>query len=263
MESTNYFLKTAKAAAVAAGPVALRYFNKQIKIIDKHPGQNDWVTLADINVEKKIVNLLLKSYPQHNFQLEEAKSISHNSQYTWYIDSISNTCNFIRGLGHFSIVISLYRKNQPLIALAYDPAYQELFWAQRGKGAWFNKNKGPLKVSKINKLSRALGILRLEPKSPQQEVSKYLKIFSAITKSLEGSRNFGSNPLHLGYLAAGKVDFYINHNVDPRSHAAGYLIVKEAGGKMTDFKGREWQLGEKTVIASNKTLHQQLLNFFL
>jgi len=172
METSSNFLKIAKVAALEASPIALKYFNKKIKITNKGTtSKNDWVTLADINTEKKIVNYLVKHFPKHNIELEEANSIRNSSDYTWYIDPISNTYNFIRGLGHFGIIISLYYKNKPLVAVTFDPYYNELFWAQKGKGAWGNKAKARLRVSKINKLSQALGILRLEPNAQKKKLT--------------------------------------------------------------------------------------------
>jgi len=220
--------------------------------------KKSWLTEWDVKIETELTNLI-KTFPgEHSVFAEEISSEYSESENVWVIDPISNTFNFIYGLPHYAVVISHLQKGEVLFASVYDPSAKELFTAEKGKGAFLNDKQ--IKVSeRTTELSIMVGP-HLTPKSPYREDT--LKIL-AQTSLLGTVRTFGSLGVHYAYVACGRIDVAISKNKDTFPEFAGKLLVEEAGGKFTDFKGDKLIVTTHGIVASNGKVHEQIFKILI
>src|SRR3989338_6857035 len=210
-------------AARKAGKASLRYYGNVGKLKYKEP--RSIVTKADILSEKIIMEAVRKKFPSHNFLTEESGSIKKNSEYTWIIDPIDGTTNFASNIPYFAVSVALAKNDEPVMGAVYNPCTDEMFFAERGKGAYLNNKK--LQVSKKNELKVALAAFDTPNKALISR--KTFRIMARNYGMFRGIRNFGAAALNLCYIASGKFDLYFSLSLKPWDAAAAKLIVEEAG----------------------------------
>ena len=251
--STKNYLKVAVAAAKDSGKIFKQFFGKPNNIKMKNDNPRDLVTEIDTQIESKIRKRIFKHFPKHKIIGEEFGSHKINpNDLIWIIDPIDGTHNYIQGLPFCCISIALWDKSGPLAAALYNPVLNQLFTAERGKGAKLN-NK-PIKVSKKNQLIRAFGAVGWI------DVEKGLKLFSTMAEHCKKLRVLASSAVQICLVGSGNLDFYIAKNIKIWDFAAGILVAKEAGGIITDLGGKKIGLDTKNVVASNPHLHKQLVS---
>jgi myo-inositol-1(or 4)-monophosphatase len=241
-------------AALEAGKVILKHYGKIKSLSFKKP--RSIVTEADKLSEKKIMEIIETSYPEHNFLTEESGLISKKSNYTWVIDPIDGTTNFVAGIPQFAVSIGLSKNTEILMGLIYNPITKDIYFSERGKGSTLNGKK--INVSKKNKLNDCL--LGFNLPSTIQTSQKTLKLISRKYGNFLSVRNFGSAALTVCYLAEGKLDAYFSMRISAWDIAAAKLILEEAGGKFTKLDGKTWSLYDRKVAGSNTLLHNNLIN---
>ncbi len=250
------FLKVAKQAALEAGKIILKYYGKSHKKDIKYEDNSDFTTQADIESEKKIVNILTKNFPTHNIIAEENSRINNNSEYTWVIDPLDGTFTYSIGLPYFCISIGLLKNNSPIVGIIYQPALKKLYFAQQGKGAYLDDKK--LKVSLKESLDKAA--VFLDPghrKKRNEKINKY--ILPLLTK-VGQPYDFGSGCAAQVLVAEGILEAIIT-NTWIWDVLASAVLVSEAGGVVSNFSGKDidWSKDRVEILASNGLLHDQIL----
>ncbi|MCD6459215.1 inositol monophosphatase [bacterium] len=248
----NIVIKIAKQA----GAFLIDRLNSGKKISIEIKAVNDFVTEVDKQAESLIVSLLKKSFPDYGIMAEENysdKTIPPNLY--WVIDPLDGTTNYIHGFPSFCVSIGLCENKTPLMGVIYDPTRDELFCAQTGKGAFLNGS--PITVSETKNMQGAL-IGTGFPFRNFAIMEKYLDCFSSVLKRCQGIRRPGSAAIDLAYVACGRLDAFWEHGLHPWDCAAGSIIIKEAGGTVTDFTGGKDYLFSRTFIASNTIIHNEI-----
>lgn len=250
------FLKVAKQAALEAGKVILKYSGKGQHKNIKHEDPTDYATKADLEAEKTIVKILTSSFPNHNLIAEEEAKIDQKSQFTWVVDPLDGSISFGSGVPYFSVSIGLLEGGKPILGVVYNVSFKQLYWAQKGQGAYLNGKA--IQVSQKKSLKESVGSLDFGHNvKRQQKLDLYVN--KLITK-IGYIYSFGSAVASLGMIAEGVLDLYVNHAF-PWDFAAGTVIVKEAGGMVTDFEGNEPDLTKDrlNIVASNGLIHDEIL----
>lgn len=227
---------------------------ENLQISRKGPG--DFVSRADKQAERVIQDELSKARPEFGFLMEESGAVDgSDGEHTWIIDPLDGTTNFLHAIPHFCISIGLRKGEEIVAGVVYQPLTDELFWAERGVGA-FNRNQR-LRVSGRRALEDAVvgtGIPHLG--RPGHE--SFREQLAQITGEVGGVRRMGAAALDLCYVAAGRFDAYWELGLEPWDVAAGIVIVQEAGGFITDLKGRRNPLSGESVLAGNAHIHGAL-----
>ena len=237
-----------------AGKSIIRDFGEieNLQIQSKNIG--DFVTTADIKTEKILLETLQYYYPNATYITEESEKIKGEEE-TIVIDPIDGTTNFIHGIPLIGIVIGRVFKGEITDGVIFNPILNEFYWASKGKGAWCNNKR--LRVSKRQDLFDCIigtGIPHANGIYP-----KYLNEINSISKNCAGLRRMGSAALDLAYVAAGKLDAYWERNLNLWDVSAGVILVKEAGGKITQPKGNDWSIESKDILASNLNIHEIII----
>lgn len=246
-------------AALKAGDILKRGFGSSYEISSK-PGRQNYVTEFDKASEACIISFIQEHFPTHNFLAEESglKEESHEDQILWIIDPLDGTSNFAHHIPIFTISIAAYHQEKGICGVIYQPLTQELFIAERGKGAYQNGVK--LKVSQTKNIGEALIISGLPYDSAAVPIFSFEKLREVIDQGVI-LRNLGSAALALAYVAAGKADAFWMCNLYPWDIAAGKLLIEEAGGLLFSY-GEETSISSPTnILASNEALHPYLQNF--
>lgn len=245
-------------AARAAGNIIIRAQDRldTIKVSKKQP--NDYVTDIDQQVEQEIIKIIRKAHPNHAVIGEESgESSGSNDEYTWIIDPIDGTRNFIHGFPQFAVSIAIRRKGKIEHGVIYDPVRQELFSASKGKGARLNDHR--MRVSTCNKLEESLlGTGFPSPRSEDQ-VQAYTRALQTLLPICGDIRRAGSATLDLAYIAAGRLDGFWELDLKLWDLAAGTLLIKEAGGIVCDIDGSDNFLKSGNVVAGNPKILKLLL----
>jgi len=224
-------------AARAGGGVLLRNMHKldALNVVEK--ARHDYASEVDGLAEDAIVKELRRAYPEYAVLGEEGGAKPGRggpSRYTWVIDPLDGTSNYLRGLPHWCVSIALVEGGEPLHAVIFDPLRNELFTATRGAGAQLNERR--IRVSERRELSGAMLSTGFAPRE-RKRVGAQLRAVEALLESAEDVRRTGSAALDLAYVAAARTDGYFEAGVHPWDIAAGVLLVREAGGRISDFKG--------------------------
>ena len=250
-------------AVERTGRALIRDFGEaeQLQVSRKGPG--DFVSAADTKAERMVCQELKRARPEYSFLLEEGGRIEGaDKQHVWIIDPLDGTTNFLHGLPHFCVSVALARDDDVVAGVIYDPLKDELFWAEKNTGAYLNNRR--LRVSARKQLDDALlatGIpFRLHEGNPVKE--KFTEQLQCVMGRIAGVRRFGSAALDLAYVAAGRYDGYWENGLHPWDVAAGVLIVREAGGFVTEIGGRRYELGAPDILAANDGLHEPLVRLF-
>lgn len=227
-------LNIAVRAARAAGRVAVKSFNEPQHLEVQSKGLHDYVTNVDKACEQVIISTILKSYPDHQILAEESGESGAQGDYQWIIDPIDGTTNFMRGIPHFCISIALAHKGTVQHAVVYDPVREEMFTASRGAGAQLNGYR--IRVSGGKDLNGAL-LATGFPFRMKHFLPDYQKVFNKFFEQAADVRRAGAAALDLAYVAAGRFDGFWEAGLNIWDTAAGELLVREAGGVVTDFAG--------------------------
>jgi myo-inositol-1(or 4)-monophosphatase len=248
-------------AARKAAPRIRRDYGEveQLQVSRKGPG--DFVSMADKRAEQTIAEELKTARPDWGMLLEEGGEIEGNpDKPRWIVDPIDGTTNFLHGIPHFSISIAVEErrpdgKTEITQGLVYQPLTDESFWAEKGRGAWLHDRR--LRVSSRRDLTDSLvgtGI----PHSGRGDAEAWSKIYSAVAPNVSGVRRFGSAALDLAWVAAGRIDGFWEDDLDLWDTAAGTLLVREAGGFVSDYRGQDRYFERGQYIAANGELHSRL-----
>ena len=240
-------------AAKEAGKAIMKYYGNPGKLGYKNP--RSIVTKCDLLSEKKIIEIISKKYPNHNFLTEESGLMKKNSEYTWIIDPIDGTTNFISKIPEFAVSIGLAKNEDVFMGAVYNPCTNDMYFAEKGKGSFLNGRS--LKVSNKKALIEAIATFSLP--SNIKVSRKTLGILSRNFGIFRGVRNFGSAALNLCYIAEARMDLYFTLGIKAWDAAAAKLVVEEAGGKITSISNKKWELNDKTLVASNKILHNKFI----
>ncbi|QYJ92384.1 inositol-1-monophosphatase [Shewanella spartinae] len=236
-------------AARAAGQTIMRAYTELDRVEVSAKGINDYVTNVDKEAEAAITYQIRKSYPDHTIVGEEnGENKGQNSDYMWIVDPLDGTNNFVRGIPHFAVSIAVQHKGKTEVAVVYDPVRDELFTAVRGKGAKLNDFR--IRVSKASDLDDAI-VGTGFPFKAKQHTETYMKLFASTFSQCADLRRAGSAALDLAYVAAGRMDAFFEIGLKPWDIAAGDLIVREAGGTVTDFTGNHGYMGSGNIIAGS------------
>ena len=245
-------------AAYKAGNILIKDFREVENLQVSKKGIGDFVTSADLSSEKAIIKILQKGYPKIEIMSEETNSETNLNKHEkmWIIDPLDGTLNFLHGLPHFAISIALMVKEEIISGIIYDPIKDELFWAEKGIGAFLNGKR--IRVSARSQLKDSLVSTGIPWKGMESSHKNYLKILENIMKSSSGIRRYGAAALDLAYVAAGRYDAFWEFNLKTWDIAAGALIVKEAGGYVGNINKNENYLYTGNIYACNNNLVDEL-----
>lgn len=238
----------------AAGLIMKEHFGTNFSISNKE-GINNLVTEVDHKSEKAIINIIKKSFPNHYILSEEAGEIIEDSEFKWIIDPIDGTVNYANGIPICCVSIALEKNGKMILGAVYNPFIGEMFFAEKGEGAFLNNQKiSVTKTTDINKSCLVTGF----PYSYLDTPNGPLQVFEKFIRKGIPVRRLGSAAIDLCWVAAGRFDGFYEHNLSAWDSAAGFLMVEEAGGKVTDFKGDYYSPYQPHIIASNGLLHADL-----
>lgn len=247
-------LTIAIKAVRRASRLLIRYIDSLDQLTVSEKGSNDLVTQADQQAEVEIIDTIRHAYPSHAILSEEAGAMS-GDDCRWIIDPLDGTTNFVHGFTHFAISIAMEHRGQLEVAVVYDPIQQEMFTACRGQGAQLNQRR--IRVSQATKLKHAL-IGTGFPYRDFTHMDEYLAAFSDLLPKTHGIRRAGSAALDLAYVACGRLDGYWEADLKSWDIAAGALLVKEAGGFISDFRGEANYLQSGNVVTGNSKVYREL-----
>lgn len=218
-------------------------------------GAADFVSAADIRAEQAIFEDLSKARPRYGFVMEEKGEIegADNSN-RWIVDPLDGTTNFLHSIPHFAISIALERDRIPIVGVVYNPATDELYWAEKGEGAFLNDRR--LRVSSRSELDSTLFATGL-PFMGRPGLEKSLAETGRVLQQTSGVRRFGSAALDLAYVSAGRYDAYWERDLNPWDVAAGIVLVREAGGLVTEIDGGAKPMSAGSILASNFEIHDK------
>jgi myo-inositol-1(or 4)-monophosphatase len=265
MASDWVWVPAATAIAREAGARLREFFSQGV--VTEYKGDVDLVTVADRTAEKLIRERLSKVFPEHGIFGEEGTRDRLDGEFRWYVDPLDGTTNFAHGFPQFCVSMGLEQRSKGLApsedgtmvaAVIYDPLRDELFVAERGRGALLNGR--PMRVSKTPELAEALVATGFP--SRKRNESPNIHFYHEFSLRSHGVRRAGSAALDLAYVAAGRLDAFWEFNINPWDTAAGYLLVEEAGGKMTGFSGKPFRLDSREILASNGLIHAELIGLF-
>jgi len=251
-------LNTAVKAARRAGEIAILQLKHLDEIDVRNKGISDFVTQVDEAAEESIIATIQKYYPDHAFLAEESGNRG-SSEYTWIIDPLDGTTNFIHGFPVFSVSIALRIKSRLSIGVVYDPNRQEIFTAIRGRGAQVDGHK--IRVSGRRYLDDAL-IGTGFPYRSHERMKSYLAMLEQVLLNTAGVRRPGSAALDLANLAAGRLDGFWEFGLNIWDIAAGSLILREAGGLISELEDKDDYLATGNIVAGTPRVHDALKKLF-
>ena len=256
MAQRSALLNVMTAAATKAARRLVRDFGEIENLQVSKKGPADFVTTADKKAEEVLVAGLTKARPRFGFLLEEGGKIEGaDTSNRWIIDPLDGTTNFLHGIPHFSISIALERDGEPVAGVIYEPITDQMFWAEKGQGAYLNGRR--IRVSARRRLEESLFATGI-PFAGKQDHDRFLSQLKAVMAVSAGVRRFGSAALDLAYVAAGRYEGFWEFGLHPWDIAAGIVLVREAGGFVTDIGGGGMmESGE--ILAANDSLHGPLL----
>jgi myo-inositol-1(or 4)-monophosphatase len=252
LSDNHSFIPKMTEIAREAGALLLGYFRRRVAV--EYKGEADLVTIADRESEKLIRSRIRQYWPKHDILGEEEGFTDTGSEYRWYVDPLDGTTNFAHQFPVFCVSMALEYQAARIAGVIYDPTRDEMFAAEQGSGAYLNSQ--PIHVSETGTLAEAL----VATGFPSHKRHKNPNIFFYHQLSLRthGVRRAGSAALDLCCVACGRFDGFWEFNLNPWDTAAGVLIVEEAGGKVTNFRGCPFELNSRETLASNGLVHEAL-----
>ena len=254
-DEKTLYLEAALEVATIAGKEILAAQSGERKV--EYKGEIDLVTEMDLRAEEIIKEFFASKFPDIAILAEESGLSGSDSNIRWIIDPIDGTTSYSHGIPHFAVSIALEQDGILEVGVVYNPPLNECFSAIKGEGAFLNGR--PIEISATRELKRSLlatGFPYDRATSPDNNVAQ----FNAFLIKAQGIRRFGSAALDLCYTAAGRFDGYWEMKLKPWDTAAGILILTEAGGKVTDFKGGQYSIYEEYLLTSNGHIHSQMIN---
>ncbi|MHB2025911.1 MAG: inositol monophosphatase family protein [Elusimicrobiota bacterium] len=254
------FAPALEEALEKSGEALRRRFGK---VLIRYKGRSNLLTEADLESQKIILKIIRRAFPSHDWRAEENDSRSSGSAFLWLIDPLDGTTNYAHGYPACCVSIALLYKNKPLAAGIYDPFRDERFIALAGRGARLNGR--PIRVSKNKTLAKSLLITGF-PYDRAEKADFYVRFFKDFLGRCHDIRRSGSAALDLAWIAAGRGDGYWEFNLSPWDVAAGLLIVREAGGLVTNFSGGTWDDPDtfgKETLATNGLIHARMLYYLM
>ena len=249
----NVLIKAARKAA----KTLIRDFGEVEKLQVSVKGPGDFVTMSDKKVEKILIDELQKARPDYSILSEEVGFIKKDEEFKWVIDPIDGTANFLHGIPHFAISVGLEKNKEIICGIIYDPIKDEMFVAEKGNGSYLNNQR--VRVSSRSKLSDCMlvtGGPRRNSKDREKVLEEYKKFSSVVDVPV---RKMGSAALDMAYVAAGRFDGFWQRSLNYWDIAAGVIIVKEAGGFVTDFSGSNKYVENKTILVANSKINEQMI----
>ncbi|HVY74521.1 MAG TPA: inositol monophosphatase family protein [Puia sp.] len=244
-------------AAEAAGKVLQQYYGKQFQISNKE-GVNNLVTEADHAAEKLIMEIIRAEYPDHYILSEESGDMPAASKYKWIIDPLDGTVNFAHGLPLCCVSIGVEYDGEMLMGAVYNPFINEFYFAQKGYGATLNDRQ--LRVSDETEVIKACLVTGF-PYTYLDQPNGPLEVFGRLIRRGVPVRRLGSAAMDLCWVAAGRFDGFFEHKLNAWDSAAGFLIVEEAGGRVSDFSGAHYSPYQSQIVATNGKIHAELLEW--
>lgn len=243
-------------AAEKAARSLVRDFGEVENLQVSVKGPGDFVSNADRKAEKILIQELQKARPKYNFLVEESGEIpGEDPDYCWIIDPLDGTTNFLHGIPHFAISIALEKRGEIIAAVILDPIKNELFTAEKGRGAFFNKRK--LRVSGRDKLNNC--VVGTGIPIAKDKAAETIAQITAVNPHVAAIRSLGATVLDLAYVAAGRYDALWRNSFQTWDVAAGMLLIQEAGGKVTMTDGAEFDFESSNILATNAKIHEQMM----
>lgn len=256
MAARSAIINVMARAAEKAGKALIRDFGEVEQLQVSRKGPADFVSTADMRSEKILRTELSKARPEFGFLMEESgRSEGVDKSNRWIVDPLDGTTNFLHGLPHWAISIAHERDGEIIAGVVYEPVRDEMFWAEKGAGAFVNHQR--LRVSGRNRLDDALVATGM-PFKGRGDHPAYLTQLAAVMEQTAGIRRFGAASLDLAYVAAGRFDGFWETGLNPWDVAAGIVIVSEAGGFVTEINGSRNPLSGGSILAANAHLHMPL-----
>ena len=245
-------------AARKAARGLIRDFGEVEQLQVSRKGPADFVSAADMRAEKVLLEELRKARPRYGLLMEEGGAKAGKDEHNrWIVDPLDGTSNFLHGIPHFAISIAQEQDGEVIAGVVFEPLRDELFWAAKGAGAYLNRRR--LRVSSREHLQDALIATGIPFKGkPKHEA--FLDTMAKVMPEVAGIRRFGSAALDLAWLAAGRYDGFWEFGLEPWDIAAGLLLVREAGGRVTDIDGKDAMFDNGSVLAANARLYEPLGN---
>ena len=257
---SDIFLNVAKKAALEAGKVISKYSGGKLDRKIKKNDSSDFATKADLEAEKVIIKTIKDNFPDHNIVAEEGTNIDKKSEYTWAVDPLDGTLSFAVGVPSFTVSIGLLKNNEPIVGVIYHIADNDLYYAQKDKGAFLNNMLTSKKIAVKKKDDLESAIVSMDFGHKRSRLQKFNEYGLPFIPKVGYIYSLGSGALALAYSAKGvfEAHFHIGGLWDI---LAGTLIIREAGGRVTDFKGQELDFSKErfSIIASNGLIHDQIL----
>ena len=247
-------------ALARAGALIRRNFDRKISVSFKNNSPINLVTQTDRACDRLIRRLISRAYPDHDLLTEESVPTGRQSSYKWIVDPLDGTTNFAHHFPQCAVSIALEYMGRIILAGVYDPFRDELFWAEKGRGAWLEHagRRRKLSVSKTGSLTRSL-LMTGFPYDRRERADLYLSYVKAFMRHIQGIRRAGAAALDLCWVACGRIDGYWEWRLKPWDVAAGSLIVEEAGGRMSDFSGKRFSIYGEQTLATNGRIHRSMV----
>jgi myo-inositol-1(or 4)-monophosphatase len=247
------------AAAIKAGRGLKRDFGEVENLQVSVKGPGDFVTAADKRAEKTLFEELSRARPGYGFLMEESGAVEGSDKsHTWHIDPLDGTSNFLHGLPLFAISLALEREGQLVAGLIYNPATDEMFVAEKGQGAYLNNRR--MRVAARRSLAESMVACGIPPLARAHNHESFKRELSAAMAKVGNIRRMGAAALDLAMVACGRLDGYWERGINSWDVAAGIVLVREAGGFVTDFAGGGDMLTKGEVCVGNETIHRLLLD---
>ena len=250
-------LNIMEKACKKASKLLIRDFGEIEKLQVSKKGPGDFVTNSDKRTEKIIMNELSLARPDYSFLAEESGLSNKSNEFRWIIDPIDGTTNFLHGIPNFAISIGLEKNKEIICGIIFNPITNEMFYAEKGKGAYLNNSR--IRVSSRKNIDECV-ILTGGPVLSYKNKEIFFKEYENVTRKVAATRKLGSSALDLAYLASGRCDGVFERNLNYWDIAAGIIIVKEAGGTITDFKGGNKYIEERNLLGTNSKIDKELIS---
>ena len=248
-------IEDVKNIALEAGELIRSYFGKKFEVEYK-TNESNLVTQVDKDSEKLITDFIVKKYPSHNILAEEGSSVNKGGEYTWVVDPIDGTTNFAHGLPIFSVSIGVQKNEETVVGVVFDVMLNNLYSVAKGSGAFVNNKK--IEVSENKNLKHSVLVTGF-PYNISENPDRAFEKFTALTKASRGMRRLGSAAIDFCYVANGVFDGFWEVHLHPWDICGGKLIAEEAGGLVTDFKGKKIGIHSKQILCTNGKIHDEML----
>jgi myo-inositol-1(or 4)-monophosphatase len=249
-------VETATEIAREAGDLLRGYFERRVTFELK--GEHDLVTEADRASEKLIVERLRAHFPGHSILAEEGGGSNQSSEFQWYVDPLDGTTNFAHGFPIYNVTLALERAGELIAGVVLDPSRKEVFTAEKGSGAFLNGER--IRVSNVPRLEEAIVVTGFPSRRRHESVNVHF--FYQLSMISHGVRRLGAAAVDLAWVAAGRSELFWEFSLSPWDMAAGVLLIREAGGALSDMRGQPFHLRSRHVLGDNGLLHEETLALF-